>query len=171
LLEKHKQLDISSALSQYVTQQRETLVKSVFTEDIAMTNNQFPTAEQVAQIRRQYPKGSRIELVWMDDPQAPPIGTNGTVIGVDDIGSLIIVWDNGSHLNAAFGEDIVRLLPGLSEAVKEQLCSIRDTGLTNMLDTAAVQRLAYDRGYFELVDFIRNDQKQYVTFIMTGNVE
>ena len=136
-----------------------------------MIHKQFPTPEKVAQVRNQYPKGARVELVWMDDPHAPPIGTKGTVIGVDDIASLIIVWDNGSHLNAAYGEDIVRLLSGLSETVKEQLLAIRDTGQANMLDTAAVQRLAFDRGYYELVDFIASDAKSYANFIMTGKVE
>ena len=41
----------------------------------------------------------------MDDPQAPPIGTRGTVIGVDDIGSIMVDWDNGSGLSVAYGED------------------------------------------------------------------
>ena len=136
-----------------------------------MTHNQSPTPEQIAQVRIQYPKGARIELVWMDDPQAPIIGTTGTVVGVDDIGSILVTWDNGSHLNVAYGEDIVRLLPCLSETVKEQLFTIRDTGLTNMLDTVTVQRLAFDRGYNELVDFIASDTKSYVTFIMTGKAE
>ena len=47
-------------------------------------------------------------LVRMDDPQAPPIGTLGTVLGVDDAGSLLMRWDNGSGLNVVYGEDIVR---------------------------------------------------------------
>jgi len=136
-----------------------------------MAHNQFPTADQVEQVRQKYPKGSRVELVWMDDPHAPPIGTKGTVVGVDDIASLMIIWDNGSHLNAAYGEDIVRLLPGLKETVMEQLLAIRATGLTNMLDTAAVQRLAFDRGYNELADFIASDAKSYANFIMTGKAE
>ena len=136
-----------------------------------MTNNQFPSPEQIARLRDQYPKGARVELVWMDDPQAPPIGTHGTCLGVDDIGSVLVAWNNGSHLNVAFGEDIIRRLPVMSEMVKEQTLDIRNSGLTNMLDTAAVQRLAFDRGYFELVDFIRTDQKRYVTFIMTGKAE
>ncbi|WP_407399238.1 DUF4314 domain-containing protein [Anaerovibrio sp.] len=41
----------------------------------------------------------------MDDPQAPPQGTRGTVLGVDDIGSIMVSWDNGSGLNLAYGED------------------------------------------------------------------
>ena len=44
----------------------------------------------------------------MDDPQAPPVGTKGTVYGVDDIGSILVDWDNGSGLNVAFGMDRVR---------------------------------------------------------------
>lgn len=43
----------------------------------------------------------------MDDVQAPPIGTEGTVIGADDAASLIVEWDNGSHLNVIYGEDTV----------------------------------------------------------------
>jgi hypothetical protein len=136
-----------------------------------MTHNQFPTAQLVAQVRSQYPKGARVELVWMDDPQAPPIGTKGTIIGVDDIGSILVAWDNGSHLNVAYSEDVVRRLPVMSNTVKEQILAIRDTGLTNMFDKAAVQQLAFNRGYHELVDFIETDCKVYVTFILTGKAE
>ena len=70
--------------------------------------NGFPSRETVERVRRQYPCGTRVELVQMDDPQAPPIGTLGTVLCVDDSGSLIMRWDNGSGLNVVYGEDIVR---------------------------------------------------------------
>jgi hypothetical protein len=59
-------------------------------------------------LREKYPQGTRIELVQMDDIQAPPAGTLGTVIGVDDTGSLLVNWDNGSGLNVIYGEDVVR---------------------------------------------------------------
>ena len=49
-----------------------------------------------------------VELVLMDDPQAPPIGTKGTVRGVDDIGSIMVAWDNGCGLSVAYGADICR---------------------------------------------------------------
>ena len=68
----------------------------------------FPSRETVERLRKQYPVGCRVELLKMDDPQAPPIGTKGTVRYIDDIGSLGIAWDNGSGLSAAYGEDIVR---------------------------------------------------------------
>lgn len=70
----------------------------------------FPSRQQVEMIRKQYPAGSRVELVQMDDMQAPPAGTRGTVTGVDDTGSIMVSWDNGSGLNVVFGEDIVRKL-------------------------------------------------------------
>lgn len=68
----------------------------------------FPSREIVERVRRQYPVGTRVELVQMDDFQAPPIGTKGTVEGVDDTASLLVAWDNGSHLNVIYGEDVVR---------------------------------------------------------------
>ena len=68
----------------------------------------FPSKEIVEQVRRQYPVGTRVELVKMDDIQAPPVGTKGTVEGVDDTASLLVAWDNGSHLNVIYGEDKVR---------------------------------------------------------------
>ena len=71
-----------------------------------MTN--WPSRETVERIRKQYPAGSRVELIRMEDEQAPPIGTNSTVIGVDDIGSIMVQWDNGSSLNVVYGEDRCR---------------------------------------------------------------
>ncbi len=70
----------------------------------------FPNKETVERIRRQYPVGTRVELVKMDDAQAPAPGTKGTVKGVDDTGSLLMHWDNGSGLNVVYGEDIVKKL-------------------------------------------------------------
>ena len=68
----------------------------------------FPNKETVELIRRDYPAGCRVELVKMDDVQAPPVGTRGTVLGVDDTGSLLMRWDTGSGLNVVYGEDIVK---------------------------------------------------------------
>lgn len=68
----------------------------------------FPSKETVERIRKEYPAGTRVELVRMDDPQAPTIGTKGTVRGVDDIGSIMVAWDTSSGLSVAYGEDICR---------------------------------------------------------------
>lgn len=58
----------------------------------------------------QYTPGTRVELLQMEDTQAPPIGTKGTVIGIDDTGSLMVHWDNGSELNVLYGIDRCRII-------------------------------------------------------------
>ena len=72
----------------------------------------FPSKATIEQSRRAYPVGCRVELVSMDDFQAPPTGTRGTVKGVDDAGNLLVRWDNGSGLNAVLGVDVVRKIHG-----------------------------------------------------------
>lgn len=68
----------------------------------------IPSSKQVERLMKEYSAGTRVELVRMDDPQAPPIGTRGTVIGVDAIGSIMVDWDNGSSMNVVFGADYAR---------------------------------------------------------------
>ena len=68
----------------------------------------FPSRETVERVRKSYPIGTRIKLVSMYDARAPPIGTKGTVKGVDDTASLLVNWDNGSSLNVIYGEDEVK---------------------------------------------------------------
>ena len=64
----------------------------------------------LAHLRETYPAGTRVELVRMEDVQAPPIGTKGTVRYVDDLGSLGVGWDNGSSLQVVYGVDSCRKL-------------------------------------------------------------
>lgn len=56
-------------------------------------------------LRNAYTPGTRIRLEYMDDVQAPPIGTSGTVKGVDDIGNIMVNWDNGSSLSVIYEID------------------------------------------------------------------
>lgn len=67
----------------------------------------FPNREIVAALRAEYPSGTRVKLLKMDDIQAPPVGTLGTVSGIDDTGSIMVRWDNGSGLFVVYGEDVV----------------------------------------------------------------
>ena len=64
--------------------------------------------ETIEYLKESFPQGCRVELIRMDDPQAPPIGTFGTVIGVDAIGTIHVNWDNGCGLGCAHGEDLCR---------------------------------------------------------------
>lgn len=61
--------------------------------------------KRIERIKQTFKHGDRVRLTKMDDLYAPPIGTLGTVIGVDDIGSIMVAWDNGSHLSVVMDED------------------------------------------------------------------
>lgn len=65
------------------------------------------TTQILKDLRESYPNGTRVVLLKMDDAQAPPVGTLGTVRCVDDIGSLLVDWDNGSTLHVLYGVDEV----------------------------------------------------------------
>lgn len=79
----------------------------------------FPPKEIVERLRREFPTGTRVQLVKMDDVQAPPVGTLGTVQGVDDIGSILVAWDTGSGLSVAYGEDLCRKVESTSGGSKQ----------------------------------------------------
>ena len=70
----------------------------------------FPSREQIAALRERYPHGTRVELLGMDDPQAPPTGTRGEVMGVDDAGQLLVRWETGSSLSLIPGIDSFRIV-------------------------------------------------------------
>lgn len=127
----------------------------------------FPDRNTVERVRKEYPVGTRVILEQMDDPQAPPVGTLGTVIGVDDAASLLTKWDNGSSLNVVYGEDRVTKMI-MTDKVFRALMRIRDSGVTNMFAKNVVQRLAFDAGEYELVIYIEEHPKEYAHFVMTG---
>mgnify|MGYP003275966911 FL=1 len=56
----------------------------------------------------------------------------------------------------------------MNDKIKEQILAIRKTGITNMFDIRAVQRIAYEMDFYELVDFLETDRKAYVDFILYG---
>ena len=122
-------------------------------------------------LRERYPEGTRVELVRMEDEQAPPVGTKGTVTAVDDIGTIHVKWDTGSTLGIAYGEDQCRVLVGeFTATVREQILAVRATGETNMFDVPMVQQIANRLGYYELVLFLIDHRKEYAHFIMTGEI-
>ena len=123
----------------------------------------------VEQLRRQYPVGCRVVLLKMDDPSAPPIGTKGTVCYVDDIGSIGVVWDNGSSLSVAYGEDEARRC--LTEKEKSQIHALKETGRTDMLDLKAAFQGAYEMDLLELLILIGERPKDYLYYLLFGETE
>ncbi len=73
----------------------------------------FPSRETVMRLKNMYPKGTRVELISMNDPYShPKPGEKGTVTMVDDIGTVFVNWESGSSLGVVYGEDFIRKLDG-----------------------------------------------------------
>lgn len=70
----------------------------------------FFTSRELCEIRDKFPQGARVRLIYMDDVQAPPAGTLGTVQGVDDAGDILMHWDTGSKLSVIPGVDEVEVV-------------------------------------------------------------
>ena len=69
----------------------------------------FPSRDIVDELRKEYPAGTRVELMEMNDPyRAMPRGLKGTVTMVDDTGTIFVDWDNGSSLGVLYGVDSCR---------------------------------------------------------------
>lgn len=76
-----------------------------------MPQMKFPRQEIVEKIREQYPVGTKVELISMNDPYRDmPSGLKGTVKSVDDTGTVFVRWENGSGLGVVYGEDEIRKL-------------------------------------------------------------
>ena len=65
--------------------------------------------ETLKKLRGDFPKGTRVELIKMDDPYTTlKAGDKGTVSFIDDLGTIHVNWDKGSSLGIVYGEDICR---------------------------------------------------------------
>lgn len=122
---------------------------------------------ELDKLRNIYLKGTRVKLLKMEDKQAPPIGTKGTVIGVDDIGSIMVAWDNGSHLSVVYKEDECKLV--ITDLLKKQIEKVRTSGKSNMLDIKSVQFIANQMNLHELVILIEEDRDEYIHYLFRQN--
>ena len=73
--------------------------------------------EMIKKLKEKYPVGTRVKLIQMEDKQAPTTGTLGTVYGIDDIGSILVNWDNGSTLNVIYKVDKVQVISKKSHKI------------------------------------------------------
>lgn len=84
--------------------------------------NGFMRPEQVERIKKQYPAGTRICCDCMpDDPRPIEPGTLGTIVGVDDAGSLMTKWDNGRSLSLIPGVDSFHVVQQKEELKLDKL--------------------------------------------------
>ena len=117
----------------------------------------YPGRDIIEKLKQQYPVGTRVILRKMDDCQAPPIGTKGTVQGVDDAASLLVKWDNGCGLNVVYGVDEVENLDSVTTVCygEEKLWDCRkeakDFFFEGMKATEGSERERYAAIYTKLV--------------------
>ena len=76
-----------------------------------MRNDGFPSRETVERLRREYPKGTRVELISMNDPYTKlKPGDTGVIEHIDDVGTVFCRWSNGSGLGVLIGVDEIRII-------------------------------------------------------------
>jgi len=93
------------------------------------------------------------------------------VTDIDSSATVFVKWRTGVTLGAVYGVDRIEKVPSIPEKVMEQLLAVRAEGKVNMLDIRAVQRIVFDKRYYELVGFIESDRRAYARLILTGEVE
>ena len=117
----------------------------------------YPGRDIIEKLKQQYPVGTRVILRKMDDCQAPPIGTKGTVQGVDDAASLLVKWDNGCGLNVVYGVDEVENLDSVTtvcygeEKVWDSRKEAKDYFLEGLKATEGSERERYATIYTKLI--------------------
>lgn len=127
-----------------------------------------PTEKELAMLRNRYQPGVLVVLDSMEDRQAPPPGTQGIVMGVDDMGSIMVRWEKGSTLSLIPGVDSFHTETDGMEEVRKEILLIRNTGRTNMFDIPAVKAIARELDFTSLLDFLKRNREKYIHFIFTG---
>ena len=95
--------EMSILEDRFILNQPEKQRFCVSTQHYTFTANAF--VEMVQRFGRKRMEGTRLRLIAMDDRQAPPKGTEGTVQFVDDAGTIHVQWDTGSSLGLIPGTD------------------------------------------------------------------
>ena len=80
----------------------------------------------------------------------------------------MVSWNGGGSLNLVYGVDSFETLPAMTDKVRDQILAVRATGRTNMFDTNAVQVIADEMRFYDLVVFIEEHKDKYAHFILTG---
>ena len=116
--------------------------------------------DTLARLKERYPAGCRVELTHMNDPYNTTLlpGAQGTVIGVDDIGTIHVKWDCGSSLGVVFGEDSCRKLDSVKVICygEEKVWPFRTDAIKFYLEAMAfsegAERERYTRIYVQLIE-------------------
>lgn len=128
----------------------------------------LPTDKELEMLRERYQMGTLVVLDSMEDRQAPPPGTQGIVMGVDDMGSIMVRWETKSTLSLIPGVDSFHTETDGMEDVRRDILLIRETGRTNMFDLPQVKAIAREMKCTALLALLKKNQRKYIHFIFTG---
>jgi hypothetical protein len=113
----------------------------------------FPKREIVDKIKKEYPKGTRVELIAMDDPYSKlKPGDKGTVRSVDDTATIHVNWDNHSCLGIVYGEDSCRKLHTVKTICygEEQVWDKREDAVAFFLQAMAASEGSEQQRYVSI---------------------
>lgn len=118
----------------------------------------FPPRDIVEWIKKEYPSGTRVELIELNDPYRHfDAGLKGTVSCVDDTGTIHVDWDNGCHLGIVYGEDSCRKLDSVKTICygEEKVWDNRDEAsaffLKGMTMSEGSEQSRYTKIYTEIM--------------------
>jgi hypothetical protein len=118
----------------------------------------FPPRNIVEKVKEEYPTGTRVELVELNDPYRQiEKGTRGTVSCVDDTATIHVDWDNGCHLGVVYGEDSCKKLNTVKTVCygEEQVWDSREEAcaffLMGMAASNGAENQRYTKIYTELM--------------------
>jgi hypothetical protein len=130
----------------------------------------IPNNEELLAFREEYPQGTRVELISMQDSFTElKAGDRATVRGVDDYGDILCNWDKGSSLKLIPSADRFRKLTKV-EIIKEEVKSVAKTARVNMFSAREVFDIAMEMGFTELADFMFMNTPAYSRLILTGEL-
>jgi hypothetical protein len=130
----------------------------------------IPNKEELLALREEYPKGTRVELISMQDPYTElKAGDRATIRGCDSYGDLTCNWDNGSSLKLIPSADRFRKLTKV-EVIKEEVKSVAKTARVNMFSVREVFDIAMEMGFMELCDFMFMNTPAYSNLIISGEL-
>lgn len=128
--------------------------------------------KQVAEIRLNYPPGTRVQLILMEDSYAVPSGTRGSVEHVDDAGQIHMKWDNGRTLAIVPQVDQFRKLTQ-QEIMEEQKSYIgqqpkllgygASESPTELYSVKEVAKFIYENGQKGDVQICTEDGKPFIS--------
>ncbi len=129
--------------------------------------NNIPSRNELLE---KYPPGTIVELTApLRDPYEKRLttGSKAIITGADDYGNLLCRWDNGSTLNIVPGDEF-KIVGKFTNEMKAQLLELRASCVTNMFDINTVQRIALDKGWLELTDFLETCRDIYAWWVLKG---